>query len=132
MSTTQPGNGRDRGQPPAGDTGPGVTPADAATRKYLEMEETEDFAMLRKRYRAFAFPMTAAFLAWYLLFVLCSSFAKGFMSTEIIGNINVAFVFGILQFVTTFLIAWLYTRYANEKLDPLADELKHRIEGETA
>ena len=39
------------------------------------------------------------------------------------GNINVALVFGLLQFVTTFLLAWLYSRFSNAKLDPLARKL---------
>ena len=43
------------------------------------------------------------------------------MSTRLVGNINVALIFGLLQFVSTFLIAWLYSRYADRELDPLAD-----------
>ena len=50
-------------------------------------------------------------MAWYLLYVLMSTWAHDFMSTKVVGNINVALVFGLLQFVTTFLIAWLYARY---------------------
>jgi uncharacterized membrane protein (DUF485 family) len=50
------------------------------------------------------------------------------MGTKIVGNINVAFVLGLAQFVTTFLIAWLYSRYANAKLDPGAAALKSRLE----
>jgi uncharacterized membrane protein (DUF485 family) len=34
-----------------------------------------------------------------------------------------------LQFVSTFLIAWLYSRYANSRLDPLSAEIRHRVEG---
>ena len=33
------------------------------------------------------------------------------MGTKVVGNINVALVFGLLQFVSTFVIAWLYSRY---------------------
>ena len=68
--------------------------------------------------------MTVAFLAWYLLYVVLSNWASDFMSTKLVGNINVALVFGLLQFVTTFLIAWLYARYAHRELDPLARELE--------
>ena len=32
-------------------------------------------------------------------------------------------VFGLLQFVTTFLLAYVYARFANAKLDPLARKL---------
>ena len=43
-----------------------------------------------------------------------------------------ALIFGVLQFVSTFLIAWLYARYADRKFDPLADELRDQIEGAKA
>ena len=100
------------------------------TEKYLAVQRSDEFAKLRKTLRGFIFPMTVAFFLWYALYVLLSAYARGFMSTKLIGNINVAFVFGILQFVSTFLIAWLYTRYANDKLDSLADELKLKVERE--
>jgi uncharacterized membrane protein (DUF485 family) len=76
--------------------------------------------------------MTVAFLAWYVLYVIMSGFARGFMGTKLFGNINVALVFGILQFVSTFLIAWGYSRHAARKLDPLADELRNEVEEKTA
>jgi uncharacterized membrane protein (DUF485 family) len=37
-------------------------------------------------------------------------------------------VFGLLQFVSTFLIAWAYERYAGRKLEPTAEHLKDEIE----
>ncbi|ETK32644.1 DUF485 domain-containing protein [Microbispora sp. ATCC PTA-5024] len=95
---------------------------------YEQIQSGEQFQELRRRYRSWAFPMTVAFLAWYLLYVVLSGFARGFMGTKLFGNINVALVFGILQFVSTFLIAWAYSRHASAKLDPLADELRHDVE----
>jgi uncharacterized membrane protein (DUF485 family) len=95
---------------------------------YDEIQAGERFQELRRRYRGWAFPMTVAFLVWYLLYVVLSGFARDFMGTKLIGNINVALVFGILQFVSTFLIAWAYSRHAATKLDPLADELRHEVE----
>ena len=91
---------------------------------YERIAASEDFATLRKRHRSFAIPATLAFMAWYLLYVLLSNYADGFMSTRLIGNINVALVLGLLQFVTTFLIAYLYSRYSNKNLDPLAARLQ--------
>jgi uncharacterized membrane protein (DUF485 family) len=93
------------------------------------MERSDEFAGLRKAFRGFVFPMTAAFFLWYALYVFLSAYARDFMSTKIFGNINVALVFGLLQFVTTFLIAWLYARYADRRLDPTAERLRHRLEG---
>jgi uncharacterized membrane protein (DUF485 family) len=97
---------------------------------YDELRSSPEFRELRRRYRRFAFPFTAAFLAWYLLYVCMSNWATGFMDTKVAGNINVALVFGLLQFLTTFLIAWLYSRHADKELDPLARELEQRYNRE--
>ena len=73
--------------------------------------------------------MTIAFLSWYFLYVLMCAFARDFMDTKLFGNINVALMFGLLQFVSTFTIAIAYSRYANSKMDPLADEPARRARG---
>jgi uncharacterized membrane protein (DUF485 family) len=99
------------------------------TPDWVAVEQSADFAVLRRRLRGFVFPMTAAFLLWYLLYVLLSDYAPGFMSTKLVGNINVGLVFGLLQFASTFLITWLYVRHANRKLDPIADKIREEIEG---
>jgi len=90
---------------------------------YDRLHETAEFEELRGRYRGFVFPWTAAFLSWYLLYVVLSNWAPSFMSHKLWGNINVALVFGLLQFVTTFLLAWHYSRFSTAKLDPLARQL---------
>jgi len=98
---------------------------------FLGVHDTGEFRRLRSALRNFVLPMTVAFLAWYGLYVLLSAYARGFMKTQVIGNINVALIFGLLQFLTTFLIAWLYAWYAVKRVDPLARELRARIEGGT-
>ena len=55
--------------------------------------------------------------------VVLSNWAHDFMSTKVVGNVNIAIVFGLLQFVTTFLLAWLYSRFSTARLDPLARKL---------
>jgi uncharacterized membrane protein (DUF485 family) len=91
---------------------------------YDRLHETAEFQELRRRYRGFVFPATVAFLAWYLLYVVMSNWATGFMNHKLVGNINVALVFGILQFVTTFVLAYVYSQFANKNLDPLAAQLQ--------
>jgi uncharacterized membrane protein (DUF485 family) len=83
-------------------------------------QESKEFQELKRRFRGFAFPMTVAFLVWYLLYVVLSAYARDFMGAKVVGNINVALVFGLLQFVSTFLIAWAYERFARRTLEPLA------------
>jgi uncharacterized membrane protein (DUF485 family) len=103
-----------------------VAPPDP--QSYRQIQASPEFAELRKTLRGFIFPMTVAFFGWYALYVVLSAYARDFMGTKIVGNINVALVFGLLQFVTTFLIAWAYARFASRRLDPMADEIRHRIE----
>ena len=88
------------------------------------------FQKLRKSYRGFAFPLTVAFLVWYFLYVVLTAFAREWVSTPVIGNINIALILGVLQFVSTFLIAWLYERHSSSKLDTPSDEIKHQVEKE--
>ncbi|MEV6911279.1 DUF485 domain-containing protein [Amycolatopsis sp. NPDC051071] len=93
--------------------------------------DSPEFKELRSRLRRFVFPVSALFLVWYLLYVLLADYAHGFMSTKLIGNINVGLVFGLLQFVSTFVITGFYVRYANKKLDPLAEKIRTDLESET-
>jgi uncharacterized membrane protein (DUF485 family) len=97
---------------------------------YEELHASDDFARLRRSYRSFALPWTIAFLGWYFLYVVLSNWAPGFMDAKVVGNINVALVFGILQFVSTFVIAYLYAKYARSKLDPPARRLEKRYNEE--
>jgi uncharacterized membrane protein (DUF485 family) len=99
---------------------------------YDRLAATSDFASLRRLYRGFVFPATVAFLAWYLLYVVMSNWATGFMDTQVVGNINVALVFGLLQFVTTFALAWLYSRFSTARLDPLARRLNAEYDATVA
>jgi uncharacterized membrane protein (DUF485 family) len=98
---------------------------------YEELHATAEFRDLRRRYRGFVFPATVAFLAWYLLYVVMSMWAGDFMATEVVGHVNVGLVFGLLQFVTTFALAWLYAHHADRQFDPIAEQLEQRFNDTT-
>jgi uncharacterized membrane protein (DUF485 family) len=111
------------------DGGSGTDAAAAVSaREFAEVQQSPQFGELRRAHRGFAFPLTIAFSLWYLLYVLLSNYASGFMGTKLAGNINVALVFGLAQFLTTFLIAWWYARHASTRLDPKAEAIKKRLE----
>lgn len=107
------------------------TPSGSApdAQKWVDVQASDDFAELKRRLTKFVFPVSGLFLAWYLLYVLLADYAHGFMSTKVFGNINVGLIFGLLQFVSTFVITTLYVRHANKNLDPLAEKLRDEIEG---
>lgn len=94
---------------------------------YVDVQNTPEFIELRTRFRRFVFPMTAFFLAWYVLYVILADFFPGFMSTKVLPgaleNINVGLIFGFLQFVTTFAITIWYIRWAGREFDPRAERI---------
>jgi uncharacterized membrane protein (DUF485 family) len=96
---------------------------------YVAVQESPEFGALRRTFRGFVFPTTVAFLVWYALYVILSAYARGFMSHKVVGSVNVALIFGLLQFVSTFLIAWAYTRWADRRFDPPAERIRAKIEG---
>jgi uncharacterized membrane protein (DUF485 family) len=100
------------------------------TDVYGRIRQSPEFAELRHRFRRFVFPLTAAFLAWYLLYVVSSGWARDFLGTKVLGHINIALLFGLLQFVSTFAIAYAYARYAERRLDPLAESIAKQEEGQ--
>ncbi len=105
-------------------------PSDATSEgtAYEVVQQSADFQDLRRRFRGFVFPMTAFFLIWYFTYVLLAAYFPSFMSTKLVGLINVGLVLGLLQFVTTFGITIIYVRWADRVLDPRADALRAHME----
>lgn len=102
-----------------------------AEAAYQRIRATDDFAKLKRIYLGFVIPVTIGFLSWYLLYVVCSNWAPGLMDHKLVGNINVALAWGLLQFVTTFGIAIWYAKFSASRMDPIADRLRAEFEKET-
>lgn len=91
---------------------------------YADLARDQRFQLLRNRFRRLATRVVLAFLGWYFLYILLSAFARDFMARPVAGNVNVALLLGMLQFASTFVLAWRYTHYARRMLDPLSRELR--------
>nr|WP_042414667.1 DUF485 domain-containing protein [Streptacidiphilus anmyonensis] len=87
---------------------------------YRAVHESPEFREIRTRYRRFVLPATAAFLLWYLLYVVLAVSAPQLMARPIAGPLNTAWLLGLLQFASTFLLAWLYARHARAHRDRAA------------
>lgn len=114
-------------QPVGAPPGPGSGGID-----YVAVEESPQFRELKRKRLSFVWPLTAAFLIWYFVYVLLSSFATDFMGTRVAGDITIGLLMGLGQFVTTFAITMWYVWYANHKLDPLAAEIRDELESEAS
>jgi uncharacterized membrane protein (DUF485 family) len=93
---------------------------------YMTIQHSEEFRRLRARFRRFVFPMTLLFIVWYFAYVLLAAYAHDFMSIKVYGQINVAILMGIGQFVSTALITVAYLRFARRRLDPQVDRVRQQ------
>jgi uncharacterized membrane protein (DUF485 family) len=91
---------------------------------YLAVQRSEPFQRVRRRYRRFVLPVSAAFLTWYLAYVVAATTAPGLMARPVAGVFNVAMAAGLAQFASTFLLTWAYARHARLRRDELALELR--------
>ena len=73
--------------------------------------------------------MSVAFFVWYLFYVLLATYNGDFMGKTVVGSINMGIVLGVLQFVTTFLITWIYIKFANKQIEPRAAAIRQEMEG---
>jgi uncharacterized membrane protein (DUF485 family) len=71
-------------------------------------------------------PATIFFLVYYFLLPLLNGIAPGFMRTDVIGHVNIAYLFALSQFVMAWTLAYLYIRKANKVFDPLAEKVRAR------
>ncbi|GAA2156507.1 hypothetical protein GCM10009727_65280 [Actinomadura napierensis] len=94
--------------------------------RYAPLARDARFMRLRRRFLRAAVGITVVFFGWYAVYVALSAFARGFMARQVAGPVNVALLLGLLQFASTFLLAWGYVAYARRRLDPLAAELRAR------
>ncbi|KAA9393567.1 DUF485 domain-containing protein [Kocuria coralli] len=104
------------------------SPAEPTAEDFVAAQRSPEFESLRSTHRKFVVPMTVFFLVWFALYVLLSIYATDFMSIQVIGNVNLGIILGLLQFVTTFGITGLYVAFANKSLDPQARDLRATLE----
>jgi uncharacterized membrane protein (DUF485 family) len=90
------------------------------------LEETDEFRRLvRARWR-FVAPATVFFLVYYFALPLSNGLFPSLMRTEIIGHINLAYIFALSQFVMAWVLAFFYIRQATRVFDPLAEKVRQR------
>ncbi|PRQ10990.1 DUF485 domain-containing protein [Corynebacterium sp. 13CS0277] len=109
-------------------TSPAPTPHVPTPEEFLATSETQEFQQLRRTFRGFAFPVTVAFLAWYIFYIVTATFAVDFVSRPVYGAINLGMVLGLAQFATAGIITWAYVRFADNTLDPATAAIRNRME----
>lgn len=79
--------------------------------------------LARRRWRV-AVVLTLAMVAIYFGFVLLVAYNKPFLGRLISPGLSVGILFGALVIVLSWILTWIYVRWANTHYDPALRELK--------
>jgi uncharacterized membrane protein (DUF485 family) len=90
------------------------------------LEQTEEFRELVRRRFRFVLPATIFFLVYYFLLPLGNGLAPDLMKTRVVGQVNIAYLFALSEFVMAWVLAFLYIRKANGVFDSLAAKVRAR------
>ncbi len=105
---------------------PPVVDAPQEVAAWEGLEATQEFKDLVRARWKFVIPATVFFLVYYFLLPVLNGVATGFMRTNVIGDVNVAYLFALSQFLMAWLLAWFYIRRANTVFDALASRVRER------
>ena len=92
----------------------------AASREFKDLMATK---------KIFVIPAFVFFLAYYFALPILVGYAPAFMSTKVIGNVNLAYLFALSQFFMAWTVAWLYVRAAGD-FDKLAKDIIDKAENQ--
>jgi|SRR5664279_4182116 len=93
----------------------------AETVKKFETKQSEwdriaaskEFKDLMSTKKMFIVPAFVFFVVYYFALPVLVGYAPNFMATQVIGVVNIAYLFALSQFVVAWIIAGLYVKAAN-------------------
>jgi uncharacterized membrane protein (DUF485 family) len=89
--------------------------------------ESQEFKDLMATKKIFIVPAFIFFLVYYFALPVLVGYAPQFMSTKVIGQVNLAYLFALSQFFVAWVVAGLYVRAAGN-FDRLAKDILERAE----
>ena len=98
------------------------------TPDWAAIERTPEFRALVRAKRAFIFPATLFFVAYYFALPALVGYWPDLMNTRVAGHINIAYLFALSQFVMAWVIMAMYVRRA-QRYDRMVESLLASVKG---
>ncbi|HEY3741527.1 MAG TPA: DUF485 domain-containing protein [Bryobacteraceae bacterium] len=98
-------------------------PPRSADPAWEAVAKDPEFRALLAAKTRFIVPATVFFIVYYFALPVSVGYFKDFMSTPVIGLVNLAYLFALSQFFMAWIIAALYMRAAN-RFDKMAERLR--------
>jgi len=99
----------------------------ASQSTWDEIAESKPFQDLMATKKIFIVPAFIFFVVYYFALPVLVGYAPQFMSTKVIGQVNLAYLFALSQFFVAWIIAGLYVKAAND-FDRLAKDILDKAE----
>ena len=105
----------------------GRMPAEEAVTATEAVGKDPEMVELESRHRRFVWPITVFFLVYYLALPILAGAAPDLMGTKLFGEFTFGYLFALSQFLMAFVVAWVYSRWAASRMDPLAADLREKL-----
>jgi len=95
---------------------------------WQKIASDSDFRELIREKRNFILPATIFFLAYYFGFLIVVGYFPTIAETNVIGKINIAYLFALSEFVMAWVLVFLYVKRAGF-FDKLTNTILKRVKG---
>jgi uncharacterized membrane protein (DUF485 family) len=112
---------------PSRSTATGRLTKDEAVTATEAVGKDPEMIELENRHRRFVWPATAFFLVYYLALNVLAGTSPDLMGTKLFGEFTFGYLFALSQFLMAFVVAWVYSRWAARRIDPLATDLREKL-----
>ena len=105
----------------------GRMPAEEAVSASEAVAKDPEMVELEHRHTRFVWPTTIFFLIYYMSLNVLAGTSPDLMGTKLFGQFTFGYLFALSQFVMAFVVAWVYSRWAATRIDPLATDLREKL-----
>ena len=105
----------------------GRMPAEEAVTATEAVGKDPEMVELEHRHRRFVWPATIFFLVYYMALNILAGTSPDLMGKKLVGEFTFGYLFALSQFVMAFVVAWVYSRWAASRIDPLATDLRDKL-----
>lgn len=104
-----------------------LEPKEARKSTWDSIAASKEFQDLMATKKTFIVPAFIFFVVYYFALPVLVGYAPQLMSTKVMGNVNLAYLFALSQFFVAWIIAGLYVKAANN-FDRLAKDILDKAE----
>ena len=97
-----------------------------AAEEWERIQASPEFRQLVSEKRRFILPATVFFIVYYFALPVLVGYFPALMETQVIGKINLAYLFALSQFFMAWALMWMYVQRAR-RYDVMAGHIVAKV-----